>query len=367
MFEISHLIFNRMAQQARLMRKQGFQLFLLCIFLVLLNDFVNLYNWSNSLGSQHLRSKGDEDSSGTLNQATKLLYCINTIVISPFIILGLIRYGVWTKTINLSWRWSIGIAVLLPVVLIVMLLAMTPPPTLTMKNDPLQFKCDAKAASGKMDAVYTWVNVTDPKWQALSVKHGCPVDDYLGGGGDADPFFALKYSMRSVRKNLPFVERIFIVTERDQVPSWVSLDANVHVTFHDEFMPAEIVPTFNSNPTEMLLHKMVEKGILDSNCFLYLNDDFLINKALAPSDIITEDGRLVLNSFIHVNLPYNKWMDGPYGLWSIEDPNVAYVVDPHVPYVVHAEIMDLYIAQCGEECDKSMTTRCKRNGPLPMS
>ncbi|OQR94111.1 hypothetical protein THRCLA_22258 [Thraustotheca clavata] len=349
-------------------RKQSFLLFILCIGLLLLNDIIELLSWSDNSIPQHLRSEsGVTSPDAGLDQATKLRYCVNLLIISPFVIFGLLRFGVWTKSTQLSWKWCFTIAALTPVVFVLVFLAKTPTPSLVFEDDHINLKCDAKAASGKLDAVYTWVNVTDPKWQALSIKHGCPVADYLGGGGDADPFLALKYSMRSVRKNLPFVERIFIVTERDQAPAWVSLGENVHVVFHDEFMPADIVPTFNSNPTEMLLHKMVEKGILDSNCFLYINDDFLINKPLTPSDIIAEDGRLVLNSFIHINLPFDKWMDGPYGLWSIDDSRVAYVVDPHVPYVVHAEMMDMYIAQCGEECDKSLESRCKRNGPLPMS
>ncbi|OQR92246.1 hypothetical protein ACHHYP_03917 [Achlya hypogyna] len=348
-------------------RKRGFAVLLVCISLVVLNDLVELLSWRDAF-SPHLRSEPEG-----LDEATKLRYCINLFFVSPFVLLGLFRFAVFVKVPSSanalfgSWARSVVLAFLLPVLTLVVFLAIPPSAPTNAAPDRKLFTCDANAASGKMDAVYTWVNVTDPEWQALSVKHGCPVDDYLGGGGDADPFLALKYSMRSVRAHLPFVERIFIVTERRQIPSWVTLDANVRVVFHDEFMPANIVPTFNSNPTEMLLHRMVAKGILGANCFLYINDDFIVHKPLAPQDLVTPDGRIVLNSFVHVNLPNDMWMDGPYGLWSTADASVAHVVDPHVPYVVHADAMEEYVVQCGAPCVASMETRCRRNGPLPMS
>ncbi|KDO33617.1 hypothetical protein SPRG_19244 [Saprolegnia parasitica CBS 223.65] len=350
-------------------RKRGFHVLLACISLVLINDVVELLSWRDSFApSPHLRS----DSGDGLDEPTKLRYVVNLFLVSPLVLLCLIRFAVALSpkahAYLSTWTRSVTLALLLPALLLLLLLAIPARPSLgDLPPNHTYFTCDANASSGRMDAVYTWVNVTDPEWQALSVQHKCPVEGYLGGGGDADPFLALKYSMRSVRAHLPFIERIFIVTERNQVPSWVSLGENVHVIFHDEFMPAEIVPTFNSNPTEMLLHRMVAKGILRSNCFVYLNDDFIVHKPLEPSDLITSDGRIVFNSFVHINLPYDKWMDAPYGLWPTTDARVAFVVDPHVPYVVHAEAMEAYVAQCGDECTRSMETRCKRNGPLPMS
>jgi hypothetical protein len=231
-------------------------------------------------------------------------------------------------------------------------------------------KCEL-LPDGTIDAVISWVNVTDVKWQQQAKKYACNIDRYLSGNGDLDPFEALRYSLRSVRQNLAFINRIYIITERDQVPQWfvssTEQEAKVSVVFHDEFMPAAIVPTFNSNPTEMYIHRLKEKGFLRSNCFLYLNDDFIIHQPHVLEDFITSDGRMVFYSFFHWSLPGNIWFDAPYGLWSLKDTLHTHIVDPHVPYTINVDAMNAYLKNCGEKCIKNSLSRCSREGPLPMS
>ena len=78
-----------------------------------------------------------------------------------------------------------------------------------------------------IDLVYTWVDDQDRRWlsaknDALAAFENDPViqsqnDDKRYRNNDE-----LKYSLRSIEKNFPFVRRIFLVTDA-QTPPWLNL------------------------------------------------------------------------------------------------------------------------------------------------
>ena len=141
----------------------------------------------------------------------------------------------------------------------------------------------------------------------------------------------------------------------------------VQVVFHDEFMPQESAPVFNSNPTEYLLYKLKAAGFVKSNCFVYMNDDFVINKPVQLTDLVSVDGKTVFNTVTHVSLPNGGYIDLPFGMWDIEEPGSrAFVTDPHVPYIVNVAAFEAYMEYCGNACTPFLQSRCKRIGPLPM-
>eukprot|EP00667_Euglena_gracilis_P022821 EG_transcript_25515 len=146
-------------------------------------------------------------------------------------------------------------------------------------------KCRDPAAS-TVPVVVSWVNVSDPSWQALAKRHGCDVDQYLAGEGDVDPFDSLRYLLRSIATHAPFLSPIILTTERNQIPSWLNTSRpDVRVVFHDEYVPA--APVFNSHPFEYRLGHFPEIDVttdghttnssLFGSCFVYMNDDFLLN------------------------------------------------------------------------------------------
>jgi hypothetical protein len=104
-----------------------------------------------------------------------------------------------------------------------------------------------------------------------------------------DNLHVLKYSLRSVAAFLPWVRRVYLVTCRPQVPPWLN-SAAVRVVHHDEFMPREHLPTFNSFAIVSNLHRL--PGL--SRRFVYVEDDRLFGRAIAPDDFFDRDGRVLV-------------------------------------------------------------------------
>lgn len=88
----------------------------------------------------------------------------------------------------------------------------------------------------------------------------------------------LRYSLRSVFENTPWINHIYIVTN-NQRPIWLKEHPKITVVDHTEIIPAELLPTFSSVVIENYLTKIPEL----SEHFLYLNDDIFINRHLSPS------------------------------------------------------------------------------------
>lgn len=136
-----------------------------------------------------------------------------------------------------------------------------------------------------MDVVITYVNGLDPLWQ----------QDYertVGKQVIAKRFRdwgTLRYLLRGIEVNMPFVRNVYLVVARDsQVPSWVNRE-NLHIVLHEDIIPAEFLPVFNSSSIEMFLHRIPG---LDEQ-FVYLNDDFYPVRPCKEGDFFT-DGRATI-------------------------------------------------------------------------
>ncbi len=157
-----------------------------------------------------------------------------------------------------------------------------------------------------IDAVYTWVNGSDPEWQ-ISKEYW--YQDYFtqihGGEYNAKSYTLqkktsvnvganrfrdhdeLRYSLRSLEQYAPWIRHVYIVTA-NQIPSWLVVE-NPFVTVvpHSAiFATASHLPTFNSAAIEVNLDRI--PGLSES--FLYFNDDFFLGRAVFPSDFISRSG-----------------------------------------------------------------------------
>lgn len=142
-----------------------------------------------------------------------------------------------------------------------------------------------------IDAVYTWVDDTDPAWrEARAAAKGEPVE---GTGVDSarDARFRnrdeLRYSLRALDAYAPWINHVYLVTA-DQVPAWLDTsNPRITVVPHRELFPdAGDLPTFSSHAIETVLHRI--PGL--SEQFLYFNDDVLLMRPQTPEQYFLANG-----------------------------------------------------------------------------
>ena len=139
-----------------------------------------------------------------------------------------------------------------------------------------------------IDVVYTWVDSDDENHSVLLGKYAKSVTE-RNPERFRDLFDLLKYSMRSLEKYAPWVNKIHLVTARAQTPNWLNLDSDrVRVHHHDEIIPEKYLPTFSSRSIESFLHLIPDV----SEKFIYMNDDFLFGDSINKTDFFTENGRM---------------------------------------------------------------------------
>lgn len=144
----------------------------------------------------------------------------------------------------------------------------------------------------QIDLVYTWCDGADPEFQNRKAKRlkdfGLQLAEDNSGAVRYANHDELRYSLRSVQKYLPWVRKIYIVTDK-QRPSWFVEHEKIHFVDHTEIIPQELLPTFSSVTIEMYLSRI--PGLAEK--FIYLNDDIFINRPMNPSDFFSEGQPIV--------------------------------------------------------------------------
>lgn len=136
-----------------------------------------------------------------------------------------------------------------------------------------------------MDAVITYVDGLDPKWQE---DYKCTVGGDLRAKRFRD-WGTLKYLLRGIQTYMPFIRNVYLVVAREsQVPEWVNRE-NLKVILHSDIIPERFLPTFNSTAIELYLHKIPG---LDEE-FVYFNDDFFPVKPCSPEDFFVSGKAVV--------------------------------------------------------------------------
>ena len=148
-----------------------------------------------------------------------------------------------------------------------------------------------KSINFPIDLVYLWVDGNDPAWRAKKREYsGEVVDAAVVNEARFRDNDELKYSLRSVEKFAPWVNRVFIVTD-NQCPSWLDTsNPKVQIIDHSQIFPADALPIFNSQAIESVMYKI--PGL--SEHFIYGNDDMLLGAPVSPLDFYNEDGRPIV-------------------------------------------------------------------------
>ena len=142
----------------------------------------------------------------------------------------------------------------------------------------------------KIDIVYTWVDGSDIKWQEERNNWAKKLDLPLPEECRYRDNDELKYSLRSVEKYIPWVNKIFIVTN-GQIPKWLDVNhSKIKIITHKDIMPSKVLPTYNSEAIETCLSEI--PGL--SEYFLYANDDCFINKHLKPTYFFSKNGKPII-------------------------------------------------------------------------
>ncbi len=212
------------------------------------------------------------------------------------------------------------------------------------------------------DLVVLWVDGNDPAWQAEKAKY-VPTD----AGADARKiryrdWDTFRYFFRGVERCLPWINRVYLVTW-GHLPAWLDPACpKLRVVRHDEFIPAEYLPTFSANPIELNVHRL--PGL--SERFIFANDDTFFLRPL-PETFFFRDGlpvdaaiqnvqqfrepggvdHIVVNDLMCLNRSFDKravmrsapkkWFAPVYGrgtaqnLYLLPFQNFTGFADPHLP------------------------------------
>ena len=141
---------------------------------------------------------------------------------------------------------------------------------------------------GKIDLVYLWVDGNDPEWQAK--RRAALGNAESKSSANCEGRYAnhdeLRYSLRSIDRYAPWINKIFIVTD-GQVPQWLNTEnPKVRIVDHKEILPPECLPCFNSSVIEHFIADI--PGL--SEHFIFSNDDMLLNRPTTPEDFFTPAG-----------------------------------------------------------------------------
>ncbi len=133
----------------------------------------------------------------------------------------------------------------------------------------------------KIDFVITWVDGDDPVWLAekekyVTAKQSGKQD--VAGKARYEDTGLLQYWFRGVEKFAPWVNKIYFVTY-GHLPSWLNTESEkLVIVNHEDFLPVEYRPTFNSVTLNLNLHRI--KGLSEN--FVYFNDDMFLIKPAEP-------------------------------------------------------------------------------------
>ena len=129
-----------------------------------------------------------------------------------------------------------------------------------------------------VDIVIIWVDGSDKEWLKDRKKYN-PNKNTDSSEARYRDWGLLKYWFRAVETNMPWCNRIFLVTN-GQIPNWLNLNNNkLTLVKHEHYINNKYLPTFNANSIELNLHRIKDL----SECFVYFNDDMFPLKKLRKS------------------------------------------------------------------------------------
>ncbi len=164
-----------------------------------------------------------------------------------------------------------------------------------------------------IDIVYTWVDDSFPGYLDQLNRYVADKRD-TNPNRTRDNLDIIRYSMRSVLRNVPGLRHIHLLTCRPQVPDWLDVDhPQIKLVHHDQVMAPDILPTFNSFCIVSHLHLIPDV----TDRFIYFEDDML---AMAPEMLpamLAPDGRPLVHLKSARVLPLDKLNPKTSSPWNL--------------------------------------------------
>ena len=153
-----------------------------------------------------------------------------------------------------------------------------------------------------IDIVVTYLNERDEKWQKdfsywkeREIREGRAIASNRQAFGEerTREWDIFKYWFRGVENNCPWVRKVFVVVQNERhTPIWLNLDnPKLRVVYHDEFIPKELLPTFNAMTIGMYISNIPD---LADNYIMCDDDFYFLN-------YIKEDRFFKDNRPVHIN------------------------------------------------------------------
>lgn len=144
-----------------------------------------------------------------------------------------------------------------------------------------------------VDVVYTWIAQPSSKVFA-KIKKDCP--HLQGGWQRMRNLHTLRFSLRMLEQNIPWVRKVFIVTG-GQGPDWLNIsNPRVQLVSQEDLWPEDRLdkdrPIHNSQAVEVHLHRIA--GLAEH--FIYFNDDMFVGRPLERSFFFTDAGLPVMHA-----------------------------------------------------------------------
>lgn len=172
----------------------------------------------------------------------------------------------------------------------------------------------------KIDIVYTWAGENHNK-----------NNERLSDNNE------LKYSLRSVMKYAPWVNKIYILMNPPKKkPSWFNKNYKkkiILIDHNDTFKNKKYLPSTNSNSIETTLVNI--KGL--SEHFIYFNDDFYLGNYISYLDFFNRDGSKVIVDEKIVSNYSTMIKDKIYNL-NIKLPSYCGIAQ-HIPFGLKKSII----------------------------
>ena len=173
--------------------------------------------------------------------------------------------------------------------------------------------------NNKIDFVVTWVDDSDPEWlkeKKQYIKETKLPDNQDFRYRDLGTF---KYWFRAVESYAPWVNKIHFITW-GHLPKWLNTKhEKLNIIKHSDYIPADYLPTFNSNVIELNIHRIKELNeqfvLFNDDVFIndYVSEEFFFKNSLPRGSaiftpIIPENGfaYILLNNLLLLKKYFNK-------------------------------------------------------------